>query len=547
MAVRCRSAALRFLALFAVIVAVTVLNVVPASAHSVLESTSPVQGSTVDTAPDAIRLAFNEDVEISVGSIRLFDARGDEIEVGKVSRRSGKEIDADAPPIGNGSYVVSWRAVSSDGHPINGAFTFAVGRPSAGSTSGLVDRLLSDSGSAVVATLQAVERWAVFSLLALVVGGVAMLATLWRDVTGAGVRVRWLERLAWAGALVSLVGIGVQGAYAGGFGVVASFRPGLWMDVLQTRYGQAALARAFLFALGGVVMRRRRPSELPVAAVVVWGVALLGTITVSGHAVTGRWVPIAVIADLVHLVAMSIWVGGLAVAATMLRGARSESADDADVPTRRALGRFSAAALVSVIALAASGGLQGIRQTGRPAALFDTAYGRLLVIKVALVLVVVAVAWVSRRRLRSWSAGDLRRSVVLELGVIAGVLVVTSLLSASIPAIEAQALTFRQTVVTGDGFAEVWLDPARSGTTELHVTMSNLDGSIPKLEEVTAEFRLPARDLGPLEDSLERYQNVPNHFTGEVSIPFSGTWEITVRARIGDFAERVVTVNAPVR
>jgi copper transport protein len=124
--------------------------------------------------------------------------------------------------------------------------------------------------------------------------------------------------------------------------------------------------------------------------------------------------------------------------------------------------------------------------------------------------------------------------------------VISTLLSSVIPAREAEGLPFDQTVVTDQGFAQFTVDPAKAGTTAIHVTVSNADGTVPTVQELTLTLRLPERDLGPIKVPMT--QLATNHYVNDTAtIPFPGTWQITANARVSDFDQLTFTVTVPVR
>jgi copper transport protein len=565
--------------------AVVVAVAAPASAHAVLESTSPQAGGAVATAPKRIQLNFGESVEAALGAIRLFDSGGREIDVSASRHPTGRpeSVVADVPELGNGSYVVAWRVVSADSHPVNGAFTFVVGSGGAsGNAQGLVSKLVNSTGSHTVGVLFAALRWAGFAAIALVIGGLAFAAAMWRGEPLVRAR-RGLERAAAAGVAVSLLAIAFQGAYAAGLGIGSVVRTSLWWDVATTRFGHAHLVRVVLFVavigLARAWERMRTGAWRATAVLASIGLAL--TVSFAGHADTGRWIALGMSADVVHVLAFSVWIGGLwALLAWALR-----DGDDGDVTAAAA--RFSTSALVAVVLVAVSGGLQGWRQVGTLGALTSTTYGWLLIVKVGIVIVVVGVAVVSRSLVRAMSAPAepadleervlvgvgaaappppaadedadddvepvsviarryLRRSVGVEVVGVVAVLVISTLLSSVIPAREAEGLPFDQTVVTDQGFAQFTVDPAKAGTTAIHVTVSNADGTVPTVQEMTVTLRLPERDLGPIGVPMTRL--AANHFVNDTAtIPFPGTWQVTANARVSDFDQLTFTVTVPVR
>jgi copper transport protein len=113
---------------------------------------------------------------------------------------------------------------------------------------------------------------------------------------------------------------------------------------------------------------------------VVTATVILLTVGLAGHASAGRWVVLAVPFDFIHLAGVAIWVGGLAVLVTGLLVRRAGSA----VIPYQAIVVFSQLALLSIIAIAGSGGFAAWRQVGSLANLTTTAYGRLVLIKIGL-------------------------------------------------------------------------------------------------------------------------------------------------------------------
>ncbi len=99
-----------------------------ASAHARLVASEPTANAVLETAPVRILLDFDEDIETSLASIRLYDQRGAPHAVGE-ARQAGDAsvIAADVSGLGTGAFVVVWRVASVDGHVVDGAFAFQVG------------------------------------------------------------------------------------------------------------------------------------------------------------------------------------------------------------------------------------------------------------------------------------------------------------------------------------------------------------------------------------------------------------------------------------
>jgi copper transport protein len=543
----------------------------PASAHAVLESTDPSAGAVLDRAPERVVLRFSERVEVAIGAVRVFDGTGERLDTGKVARgEGGTAVSVSLPELDNGAYVVTYRVVSADSHPIHGALTFRVGPAGGPDDQALVQRLLAaDGGSTVVGAAYAVTRFATFASLLLLVGAVVFLVGLWPD----GAATRRLRRTvwgAWAGALIStLLAIGMQGIYAAGLGLADLVRPSVISAVLDTRYGRVSLARAVLLVLGAgvltLLLRQPRRREVVGAAALLGG-GLLVTPGLAGHAGAAHPLALVVGADALHLAAGATWLGGAAVLALCILRSDEETIEQV-VP------RYARVAFVAVVTIAATGTFEGWRQTESLDAVTSTTYGRLLMGKVALFLTIVGIAafsrqWVRRRYWRpapalspgpgavaSATAADegrpsphrLRALVTAEVVIATGVLALTSLLVNAVPARTAVAKPFSAELVAGKVLVEVTIDPAKAGPADVHVyTFDRASGAVADVPELTAELRLPDRGIGPLPLPLQPAG--AGHFSAYgVDLPIRGTWRLDVSVRTSDVDVITTSTTVTVR
>ncbi len=182
---RTRGPAVRLAAAALVALAFIGITAGTASAHAVLESSTPSATAQLARSPHAVVLRFGEAVEASLGAIRLYDAVGNRVDVGSPKHPGGKgsAVSASVPNLGKGSYVVTWRVVSADSHPVRGAFTFTVGKGAASAkVEGLASRLLTQQGGdAIVGALYAVGRFGIFTGIVLLVGATAFLLLVWPE------------------------------------------------------------------------------------------------------------------------------------------------------------------------------------------------------------------------------------------------------------------------------------------------------------------------------------------------------------------------------
>ena len=255
---------------------------------------------------------------------------------------------------------------------------------------------------------------------------------------------------------------------------------------------------------------------------------------------------VGVVADLGHLGALSVWIGGLVVLALSTRSALT-TVDDVKVLARR----FSPIALASVGVLVVTGSVQSWRQLGDRSGL-STPYGRILLLKLGLVGVVLLTAWTSRRTVGAWRRGAERdvfifgRHLVTELVVIGTVLVATSALVATQPGRETAGGPVTVEIADKDTRLTMTIDPARHGTAAFHLYLSPPGGALQQVKAVTMQLSLAGTGIDRLEVPLDPAG--PNHFTTESgSVPLPGRWQVKVSALLTEFDERVFTTTVRFR
>lgn len=311
------------------------------------------------------------------------------------------------PNLGRGTYTVVWHVISADTHPVSGAFTFSTGVPSRTTVNPdtIITRATWDEGA-----LFGVARWAGYLAYALFTGTVIFLAWCWPR--GAASRpARRMVRAGWiALAAATIAQVLLQGVYASALPLTRAFDPSVVRGTLGTRFGQAAGIRLLLLAIGVplLTLAVRRIEKMgdgarlrTTIAALAYAVALAASWAMLGHASTGIQTPLAVASDLVHLTAVAVWLGGLAVLALLVLRLK-------DKPRQAAMAvvRFSPLAFASVAAIIVTGTYQAWRDVGSWRALFDDTYGRLVLLKISGVLCLVTLGYYARTRiakgLRRW-------------------------------------------------------------------------------------------------------------------------------------------------
>ena len=541
-------------------------------AHAALASTYPADGSVLPTQPEQVTATFDEPIHMTVSSLEVYTPDGDRADDGDTTLANPEEIAVTLlPGLGSGTYTAVWHVISSDTHPVSGEFTFSIGAPSATHVPAL-----EVSPNNVVSASFTVVRWLEYLTFALLCGAVAFLIICWP--AGAGrVGVIRLVTYSWAGLLVStLLGLLIQGPYAANEGLSQLFSAQLVQATLTSKLGTMSQARELMAFLAGGAASLLLP-RLPGAGRrgrifigVAWAIlttAVAASWALYDHASTGVQAPWGgVPADIVHLDAMAIWIGGLAV----LAGFALRGPDDEGVAT--AVPRFSSISLGCVCVLVVSGVYQTWREVGAWQALADTSYGRLILAKITGLLVLIALGYVARRYiqrgLRPAGAGLLgapvmvgpltaddattadapagpgwvpamrllRRSVAVELAVAAVILAFTSILVNVATGREAYAPTFTASEpfnlggTGGAGLVHVFVGPARIGPNTIDVYFTGARGRSYPPAQVTAALSYPADHLGPTSVTLTKTA-AGQYQTQSAVFANTGQWTLTVTFR----------------
>jgi putative copper export protein/methionine-rich copper-binding protein CopC len=466
----------RVLAL-ALAVAVGLLLATPrqALAHLHLRHSSPAAKAVLDTVPREIRLVFTEAPQLSVSLIRLLAPDGSEVPLGSLS------IDPDTAsallariPAGRlaaGAYTVVWRTASSDGHPMEGRFTFSISagavglastsQPTAPAGDSAIDPTESAAVPAPAGTAAAalpaeldIEspvyvaiRWLGYAMLFVLIGAVVFalavapkVPSIEPDVVQVAARIAVIASavliVAWIARLVAqsfaLGGVGI-GAILGG-----------------TTWGKAWIigAAASLVALGSAVLASRGDSRAGWMVAALAALAAAVALPLSGHAIaTPRLGAFAVTADTLHVLGAGGWLGTLLV--TVIAGIPVTLRGEPGTRGRDASGlinAFSPVALWCAALLVATGVVAAWLHLGSLGALWQSRYGQVLLTKLAVIAVLLVVAFINWRVLRPALGTDtatrrIRRTAVTEVGLALIVLAVTAVLVATPPPAEASVMS----------------------------------------------------------------------------------------------------------
>ncbi|BDH02976.1 transport integral membrane protein [Streptomyces seoulensis] len=543
----------------------------PASAHAALRTTDPEDGTILQRAPRTLTLTYTESVGLLTDSFRVYDPENHRLSTGQADHAPGRSDTVRVPlpaRLAKGTYVVAWRVVSADSHPVSGALTFSVGERTVTTATAP-----GQTENRTTTSLYNIARYLAYLAATVLLGAAAFLAYC-RPPRRAPLRPLFLA----GGATLlgsTLALLLLRGPYEEGTApTFASLG-----RTLTTRPGELLLARLALLLVAAVcaVCLRRwggavpRPAALTAGATLALALAL--TWSAAEHASAGIQVPLAIASTTLHLLATAAWLGGLAALLLTLRST---------VPPQ-VITRFSRLALTSVIVLVVTGVYQSWRGLGTWQALTETTYGRVLLAKLAAVgLLLAAAAW-SRR----WTARlavpaakilepaggpalpapavadaplpfrHLRRSVLAEAAVGVVVLVLTTLLTSTLPGRAAEEAATAETGIpaasvttvpfavgdSGHGKVQITFDPGRVGPNSVQAVVYGANGALAAVPELRITMTLPAQRLGPLDTGLTDRGGY--WATNSFDLPIPGTWTMKVTVRVSDLDQ--VTVSRTVR
>jgi copper transport protein len=515
--------------LFATIAAL-ILEVGAAFGHASLVSSEPGDGAVLGAAPSRFVLTFNEPVAPLV--LRLIDSSGSSTTL-DAFQRHGNAIVIEAPrEMLPGSHALSWRVTSADGHPIGGSVLFSIG--AANST------VIPEGAASIDRSLRTAIwflRVALYLGLFVGIGGVFFNAF----VASAPVPpVRMQARVLVAALVAAPVSVGLQGLDALALPLSDFVQPHVWQAAISTSYGTTVLIAfvALAAALASLAIRAKPVARL-LAAGSLAGAGL--ALAASGHASNAAPQIVMRPAVFVHATAIAFWVGSLLPLGSILR-ARGSGADFA-------LARFSKSIPFVVAALVGSGIALAVVQVRNAAALWGSDYGRVLLVKLALLVVLFGLAAFNRWRLTAPAkAGEPRARrrlvtvIAIDIGVGVVILGTVALWRFTPPprALEAaSSASISLHLHSAEAMAILKIAPGRPGPVSVLISVS--DGNLAPLQAKDVELSLSNAGAGiePIRREATREEAGTWRVDGLV-VPAPGTWSARLGILIGEFDKIVL-------
>ncbi len=540
-----------------------------ASAHAVLEESSPSADELLTVSPTAVSLLFSESVAVRADGIQVYAASGAAQRLGRFELSEGdRRITVPLKDTLVGTATVGWRVVSGDGHTISGSFVFHVGERTGAAVA-------IEQRSMVVVALGWLGRVLSLMSLILVGGAVSLLLMIGSSQIGtASAASTGLIRVgSVVGGLGALLVRATRVAEILGVSLISAF--GRILDLSLGRTGWFDLIRVLLAAAIVATVYAGSRRDGPFAQQYLRVIAALWVLlalswAASGHGWTARAAAVAIGADTIHLLGASLWVGVLLVGfwclgrpvsdernsgsdkssansgeaevlpgeaevlpgeAKVLRGEVEGLAVEGGSQDVVLLHQVSSLASIGLPALVVSGLVGTILHVDSVAAAGSTLYGRLLIAKVALAVAMAIVGFINQRQLAAAHIAGLNwlRQMQRRIGIelVMGLIVVglTGVLVASTPARDAYRPVLVAEYTQGELKTELRITPARVGLNDIRIRFLASDGSRRDVNAVT--IRVSSSTVPERKVPLTIVNGSEVRATG-VSFGVPGTWKILI-------------------
>ncbi|HTN61946.1 MAG TPA: copper resistance protein CopC [Devosia sp.] len=488
----------------------------PALAHAGLVHSEPAQNAVIATAPQQFTLQFNETVSPLLLNLVAPD--------GSVTALSGtteneNTLHIPAPlGLGNGTFLLSYRVISVDGHPVGGTVSFSIG--AAGGNAGAAASAVDWS---VLAPIWA-AKVLVYAGLFFGIGG----SFFRRWLADGAIKGRTIETTALTlGPVAAVLSIGLQGLDALDLPLSQLLRPEAWTTGFATSLSLSA-AIAIAAILLALVARRVGPAAGRIATLLaLFGVGL--SLMATGHASSAdpHWLTRPAI--VLHGISIAFWAGALLPLWALLRSDAPEALD--------ALRRFSRAIPVVLVVLVAAGVALAVVQLRSPAALLQTGYGRVLLAKLVLVAALLALAAINRWRLTARAEGtdvtarwQLVRTIVVESVLVLAIFSVVALWRFTPPP---RAMMPVAPITLSLTAADTMADLSFNGHGGVEIAFMDMAAPF-AAQTVTLILSNPAVGIEAMRYSATAI-SAEIWQVQDLLIPIAGDWTVQLEARVSDF------------
>ncbi len=514
-------------------------------AHALPLTSVPAMDADVTTAPTAVVVTFGEAPDPALSRLDVLDVDGRSVTAGPTTGVVGDAVRLQVPlrTLSPGVYTVAWRTVSAvDGHLASGSFAFGVDTlvPTTD------DRGSSPDASAQLPSLSpigVVGRWILFLGLCALLGATFVAVAVVRRPSPVTLPLAWC---AWGVAVVgTVVVLGSQMADAGvGLAEVAG-------TSLVTQAVDRGIPLVLAAVALGVAVRRRPPGPMVLTIVAAAAALAMLSDVLASHAAASGDTRLAIVVQWLHFVAAGAWLGGLVALLLTMAGTQPDGG------TRLTVGRFARVATVGLVLVAATGILRAIAEIGSIDALVSTDFGRLVITKSGLLVVLACLGAINHfrnvpragtglRALRRIGSTEVAIGlVVLALAAALVDLAPPSSVAGAVAAAAGPQPVPSSAVITGHDFGTstrvvLSVTPDTAGFDTFTLEARDYDTGAPiSGATVTLRFSLPARPaIGGSRLDLPSVVGGRYQATGG-NMSLAGVWDVTATITHGDTSVEV--------
>ncbi|ELY0462714.1 copper resistance protein CopC [Listeria innocua] len=519
-----------------IVLYILIVPVQHVSAHAYLENSNPADQSHIKTAPEKVTLVFNEEIEADFPLIEVKDSSGKRVETGKtaVSKKNNHMVEASLPAeLKADVYSVSWRVVSADGHAVSGIISFKLGDTKATFQSTEVP---SNAFDLQISSVQKAILYIGFSLfIGMLVFGLGLYPRkeqLTAKITTRLKKIIWFA-LAFLGTAL-LMQLFVQTSITTGVSISESFQPDKLAAFLTTKTGYIWLSEliSWLVLVIFTVIMVRKNKQWSWFALLTES-ALIGYLIFAkaqnGHAAASADKIVSITADMLHMIAASVWVGGILVLLFVLPKTGK---------AREIWSRFAIVAIIAVASILVSGLLMAVMNIGQMSNLFTTNYGKILLFKIGLFLLMALLGLGHYIYLKLKNKKLPFKTILIELIIGTIILIVASVLTNVQTPPPPAPKAFDETITAEGENAKINLrvEPATVGQNQFIITFTSADGATKTdFEQVTITTKSTKTDEKATFQA--KLANENQYFAEGLYINQTGKWEITVHGLTKDFTD----------
>nr|WP_026049231.1 copper resistance protein CopC [Bacillus bingmayongensis] len=524
-----------------ILVACVLIILIPknASAHAYVVKSNPTENETLKKAPSVVKIEFDEEIQVShFNTLFVRDASGKRVDLkdAHIDKRNKKLLEAGLKEnIKNGLYSIQWKAISADGHPIQGVIPFRIGSAGEGT-----DDIQVEEMGYVPQIDMIMERGILYTSLSLFIGVLFFNLIIYKEnaiqVQSRSKKLIWLTLF---GIFISLLfNLPLQAKINADVSWLEAFHPLLLKETLRLSvFGYVWMTQIGLISTLIIVtyfaLKREKFSSFKVWTIpILLFIGLLIMKAINSHAYGLKYKEIAVTMDFLHLLAASLWIGGLAAIVLLLP---KDHENGKWTMYWDAIKRFSPWAICAVIIIFVTGLFNSTFFIPTVHSLFDTSYGLALLTKVILFISMGILGLIHHVKGRMRGQKRLGATVKIEFGVgIAIFIVVAFLTNVQTPPMPPTG-PFTESQKLDNGYElTLHVSPNKVGMNTFRIDLKDINGQpVTNMEQIVLTTKSLDMDMGK---GTFRVSSVsPGSYQAEgLYINMTGKWNIHVHGLTKD-------------